>query len=206
MPFGFRPASGPALGVLRPLCEELADGPSDIGTRKRGPKPGESRKAFARAAAGRREARRPTLLAGHLRRSGDGSARETDRRVRRFRTSACRRSAPLLRLTGYGGQARYRQPGYSGLARRSLAKAGRRSVGCLTIEYGCRAIVARRQCAALSSAGCQAKSPGPGPGLRVRSGAQRSDEEEVDRKFSGGDVPGKSVIGRRIGFAIFIGR
>src|SRR5262245_19263470 len=36
---GTRAASGPALGALRPLCEELADGPSDIGTRKRGPEP-----------------------------------------------------------------------------------------------------------------------------------------------------------------------
>ena len=35
---GAREASGPDLGVLRPLCEELADGPGDIGTRKRGPK------------------------------------------------------------------------------------------------------------------------------------------------------------------------
>jgi hypothetical protein len=35
---GSRAASGPALGVLRPLCEVLADGPGDTGTRKRGPK------------------------------------------------------------------------------------------------------------------------------------------------------------------------
>jgi len=93
---GTRAASGPALGVLRPLCEELADGPPDNGIRKRGPELGECQKAFARAAAGRREARRPASWAGHLRRSGDGSARETDHRVRRFRTSACRRSAPLI--------------------------------------------------------------------------------------------------------------
>src|SRR4051812_30717259 len=32
--------------------------------------------------------------AGHLRRSGDGPDREAGHRVRRFRTSACRRSAP----------------------------------------------------------------------------------------------------------------
>src|SRR5262245_1251567 len=34
---GTRAASGPALGTLRSLCEVLADGPTDIGTRKRGP-------------------------------------------------------------------------------------------------------------------------------------------------------------------------
>src|SRR5690242_3740151 len=33
-----RAASGPDPGVLRPLCEVLADGPTDMGTRKRGPK------------------------------------------------------------------------------------------------------------------------------------------------------------------------
>src|SRR6188472_1651399 len=37
-PLASRAASGPALGVLRPLCEVLADGPDDTGTRKRGPK------------------------------------------------------------------------------------------------------------------------------------------------------------------------
>jgi hypothetical protein len=78
-----RAASGPALGALRPLCEVLADGPGDTGTRKRGPELGESRKAFARAAAERREARRPASWAGDLRRSEDRSARETDQRVRR---------------------------------------------------------------------------------------------------------------------------
>ena len=99
-----RAASGPALGTLRPLCEVLADGPALIaGTRKRGPELGECRKAFARAAAGRREARRPASWAGHLRRSGDGSAREAGHRVRRFRTSACRRSAPLI-FSGSGNR------------------------------------------------------------------------------------------------------
>src|SRR6478672_6440516 len=44
------------------------------------------------AAAGRREARRPTSLAGDLRAlPEDRSARETDHGVRRFRTSAYRR-------------------------------------------------------------------------------------------------------------------
>jgi hypothetical protein len=45
---GTRAASGPALGVLPPLCEELANGPSDIGTRKRGPKLRQKPKGFCR--------------------------------------------------------------------------------------------------------------------------------------------------------------
>jgi hypothetical protein len=49
-----------------------------------------------KAAAGRREARRLASLAGDLRRSGDRLDREAGHRVRRFRTSACRRSAPLI--------------------------------------------------------------------------------------------------------------
>ena len=51
-------------------CQELADRRANAG--KRGPTLNEN------AAAERREARRPTSLAGHLRRSGDGSAREAD--------------------------------------------------------------------------------------------------------------------------------
>src|SRR2546423_10585200 len=47
-----RAAPGPALGVLRPLCEELADGPPDNGTRKRGPELKHRRKAMPRAASG----------------------------------------------------------------------------------------------------------------------------------------------------------
>ncbi len=113
-----RAASGHALGAPRPLREELADGPRvHHGDAKRGPEP-------KSAAAGRREACRLASLAGHLRRSGDGLDRETSRRVRRFRTSACRRSAPLIfpeRKTDEGHPAPSRE-------------TGRRSVGCLTIE------------------------------------------------------------------------
>ena len=50
-----RAASGPALGVLRPLCEELADDSVDRKirrARKRGPELGECQMAFARAASG----------------------------------------------------------------------------------------------------------------------------------------------------------
>jgi|GEM_PF-6059860 len=81
-----------------------------------------ARRRSENAAAGRREARRPPSLAGHLRRSGDGSARETDHWVRRFRTSACRRSAPLI----FSGAEE--DKGYPPLSN------GRRSVGCLTVE------------------------------------------------------------------------
>jgi hypothetical protein len=119
-----RAASGHALGVLRPLCEELADGPVHHGTRKRGPKPKHRRKAMPRAAAERREARRPTLLAGDLRRSGDRPDRKAGHRVRRFRTSACRRSAPLIFFQGAENRRGAPAP----------CQPGRRSFGCLTIE------------------------------------------------------------------------
>src|SRR5437868_835667 len=59
---GTRAALGPVLGVLRPLCEVLADGPDTFtGTRKHGPELRQSRKAMPRAAAGRREAQRPAI-------------------------------------------------------------------------------------------------------------------------------------------------
>src|SRR3954453_20887304 len=63
-----RAASGPDLGVLRPLCEELADGPDTFtGTRKRGPELRQNRKGLPRAAAERREARGwafPAVISG----------------------------------------------------------------------------------------------------------------------------------------------
>src|SRR5947209_1362739 len=55
-----------------------------------------ARRRKENAAAERREARRPTSLAGDLRQSGDRPDREAGHRVRRFRTSACRRFAPLI--------------------------------------------------------------------------------------------------------------
>ena len=74
------------------------------------------------AAAERRKARRPASWAGDLRRSGDRSDRETDHRVRRFRTSACRRSAPLIfrgeRKTGKG----IRRPASNRAAERCLER------------------------------------------------------------------------------------
>jgi hypothetical protein len=87
---GSRAASGPDLGALRPLREELAAwGCAGAHLRKRGPQP-------KNAAAERRKARRSASWAGDLRRSGDRPVREAGHRVRRFRTSACRRSAPLI--------------------------------------------------------------------------------------------------------------
>jgi hypothetical protein len=66
--------------------------------------PGEStaRRRDKNAAVERREARRPRVMGpGHLRRTGDGPDREAGHQVRRIRTSACRRSAPLI-LSGRG--------------------------------------------------------------------------------------------------------
>ena len=64
LPGGF----GPDLGVLRSLCEELADGPDTFtGTRKRGPELRQNRKDLPRAAAERREARGwafPAVISG----------------------------------------------------------------------------------------------------------------------------------------------
>jgi hypothetical protein len=45
---GTRAASGPALGTLRSPREELADGPGDTGTRKRGPELRQKPKDFCR--------------------------------------------------------------------------------------------------------------------------------------------------------------
>jgi len=108
---------GAPPGGTMASCQELADGGA-IGAAESA-----ARRRKENAAAGRREARRPTSLAGHLRRSGDGSARETDHRVRRFRTSACRRSAPPLFLGAEKDKGVPAPP-----------QKGRRSVGCLTIE------------------------------------------------------------------------
>src|SRR2546423_9163911 len=53
-----------------------------------------ARRRKENAAAERRKARRRAYPAGDLRRSGDRPDREAGHGVRRFRTSACRRSAP----------------------------------------------------------------------------------------------------------------
>src|ERR1043165_3364879 len=83
-----RAALGPALGALRPLCEELADSP---GSSRGQARPGAEAppKAMPRAAAERREARRPAHPVviswafpeiGPIARRAMGAA---------FRTSAC---------------------------------------------------------------------------------------------------------------------
>ena len=83
--------------ATRPCARSFADGPVHHGIRKRGPELGECRKAFARAAAERREARRPASLAGDLRRSGD----RPDRKAKGVATTG---SAALLPTTGNGGR------------------------------------------------------------------------------------------------------
>ena len=86
----------PPWGYYGPCARCSLRPPPDRRESKRGPELSHWRKLVARAAAGRREARRPASWAGHLRRSGDGRDREARHRVRRFRTSACRRAAPLI--------------------------------------------------------------------------------------------------------------
>src|SRR5437763_16726059 len=71
-------------------CQELADGGAKSAAESA------ARRRKENAAAERREARRWAYPAGDLRRSGDRPIREDGHRVRRFRTSACRRSAPPL--------------------------------------------------------------------------------------------------------------
>jgi integrase len=75
-------------------------------TGRRGSEQSMTTRQYARLVSGwiakaeRREARRPASWVGHLRRSGDGSNREAGHRVRRIRTSACRRPAPLTLGSG----------------------------------------------------------------------------------------------------------
>src|SRR5205085_1852544 len=86
-------------------------------------------------AAERRKARPARVMgSGDLRRSGDRLDREAGHRVRRIRTSACRRSAPLIFLGSRNGQ------GASG----ALRETGGRSFGCLTSEDGWKARLCNR--------------------------------------------------------------
>ena len=78
------------------------------------------------AAAERREARRWAYPTGDLRRSGDRPCREAGHGVRRFRTSACRRSAPLVFL---GSEKRQGHP--------PPIQPGRRSVGLFDHTRSC---------------------------------------------------------------------
>ena len=90
-----------------------------------------ARRRSENAAAGRRKARRPASWAGDLWRSRDRPGREAGHGVRRFRTSACRRPAPLIFSEEAGKTTKGTRPCRSGL----------RSVGCLTIESEMNAMV-----------------------------------------------------------------
>src|SRR4051794_13814113 len=85
-----RAASGPALGVLQPLCEELADGPSEIGTRKRGPELRQKPKGFCREPQQSVERRAGGRIPPAI--SGDPEIDPTARRVTGCGASA---SAPV---------------------------------------------------------------------------------------------------------------
>jgi hypothetical protein len=160
----------PPWGYYGPCARSFADGPPDNGTRKRGPKLRYHRKAMPRAAAGRREARRPASWAGHLRRSGDGPSREAGHRVRRFRTSACRRSAPP-----HFFRERRKTKGHP-----PPIQPGRRSFGCLTIESGDRASDATRV--------PRAPSPSPGGGGSVSKSEANASRGGVALNFTPPDA------------------
>jgi hypothetical protein len=113
----------PPWGYYGPCARSSLTAPVHLGdTQARTEAEPWSRKAVARAAAQRREARRPASWAGDLRRPGDGPSREAGHGVRRFRTSACRRSAPLI-FFGGGKQTRGTRPLPIGPAERWLKPA-----------------------------------------------------------------------------------
>src|ERR1043165_7265601 len=82
-----------------------------------------ARRRSENAAAERRKARRPASLAGGLRRSEDRPCREAGHEVRRFRTGACRRSAPLASFRGGGKRTGAPAPLSNGPAQRWLKPA-----------------------------------------------------------------------------------
>jgi hypothetical protein len=114
---GTRAASGPALGVLRPLREELAADPA------RSP---EEARTEAEKCRGRAPRGAPVRVMG--RRSpgvlGDRPDREAGHGCGASAPAPVGALLPSFALFGNGGQARYRQPGYSGLARRSVREGG----------------------------------------------------------------------------------
>src|SRR5438067_13645595 len=73
-----------------------------------------------------RRARARVMGLGDLRRSGDRPDREAGHRVRRFRTSACRRSAPPLYFRGAKTDEGHPPP--ANRAGAALAKAGSKGV------------------------------------------------------------------------------
>ena len=79
-----RAASGPALGVLRPLCEELADGLGLFAQDTQARTGAEASPKGNAESRGRAPRGAPAGdPAGHLRRSGDGPVREAGHGVRR---------------------------------------------------------------------------------------------------------------------------
>ena len=109
---------GAPPGGTMASCQELADDRWAQCARESA-----ARRRKENAAAERREARRPASWAGDLRRSEDRPDREAGHRVRRFRTSACRRSAPLI------FRERKQTKG-------TRPPTGRRSIGCAIEERG----------------------------------------------------------------------
>ena len=108
-----RAASGLRPGVQRPPARSWL-----TAARKRAAESA-ARRRSENAAAERREARRPASWAGDLRRSEDRPDREAGHRVRRFRTSACRRSVPLIFL-GRGNNEGHPAPRANRAAQRWL--------------------------------------------------------------------------------------
>jgi len=105
---GLADVSGPK-GRTESRIRKSRDGPESA-----------ARRRSENAAAERREARRPTSLAGDLRRSRDRADREAAHRVRRIRTSACRRSAPFIFSRRAEKRRRGTRPPLNGPAQRWL--------------------------------------------------------------------------------------
>jgi len=151
----------PPWGHYDPCARCSLKAPAHRGA-KRGPELGESRKAFARAAAERREARRPALLAGHLRRTGDGSARETDHGVRRL---------PHQRLSALCSPHTFSGNGKQTRGAPSPTTSGRRSFGWMRMETSHRAGKgALATCPPFVGRGGHASLREALPALRIRAG------------------------------------
>ncbi len=110
---------GAPPGGTTASCQELADGERTMRLPKA--RPDAVRKTPQQSAERRAGLRHWPVISGVL---GDRPDREAGHGVRRFRTSACRRSAPLI--FSQGAENRRGAP--------APCQSGRRSVGCLTIE------------------------------------------------------------------------
>ena len=114
---GTRAASGLRPEVLRPPARSWLIGGCNA------PSESAARRRKENAAAERRKARRPASWAGHLRRSGDGSARETDHRVRRSAPAPVGALLPSI-FERSGEQTKGRPPPRNGPAERWLLTTG----------------------------------------------------------------------------------